>query len=308
MREVSEVKNWIEGFQQSIDFIEENLASTLEIEDVAQKAALSPFYYQRIFGALCGMTVGEYIRARRMTLAAQELSSGDEKVIDVALKYGYDSPDSFAKAFQKFHGILPSAARKNGSSLKSFSRLVLKISLEGGSIMNYRIENKPEMVFVGYKRRFTGTPAMRREQEYDFWCSTRTNQHILKGLTFDLYTLYEVMTNFDEEGYDFYIAAPFDEKEIGDLVEELGQEDAKRFEIFTVPAGQYLVCETERAVRPTLLTEALRKKAVSEWLPSSGYELADAPELAVSHWFYEKGNDAVMKNRYKELWLPICQR
>ena len=174
--------------------------------------------------------------------------------------------------------------------------------------MNYRIENKPEMVFVGYKRRFTGTPAMRREQEYDFWCSTRTNQHILKGLTFELYTLYEVMTNFDEEGYDFYIAAPFDEKEIGDLVEELGQEDAKRFEIFTVPAGQYLVCETERAVRPTLLTEALRKKAVSEWLPSSGYELADAPELAVSHWFYEKGNDAVMKNRYKELWLPICQR
>ena len=91
-------------------------------------------------------------------------------------------------------------------------------------------------------------------------------------------------------------------------MEELGQEDAKRFEIFTVPAGQYLVCETERAVRPTLLTEALRKKAVSEWLPSSGYELADAPELAVSHWFYEKGNDAVMKNRYKELWLPICQR
>ena len=101
------MQNWIEGFQQSIDFIEENLVSTLEIEDVAQKAALSPFYYQRIFGALCGMTVGEYIRARRMTLAAQELSGTDGKVIDVALKYGYDSPDSFAKAFQRFHGISP---------------------------------------------------------------------------------------------------------------------------------------------------------------------------------------------------------
>ena len=99
------MQNWIEGFQQSIDFIEENLASTLEIVDVAQKAALSPFYYQRIFGALCGMTVGEYIRARRMTLAAQELSGTDGKVIDVALKYGYDSPDSFAKALQRFHGI-----------------------------------------------------------------------------------------------------------------------------------------------------------------------------------------------------------
>ena len=74
MREVNEVQSWIEGFQQSIDFIEKNLASSLEIEDIAQIAALSPFYYQRIFGALCGMTVGEYIRARRMTMAALELS------------------------------------------------------------------------------------------------------------------------------------------------------------------------------------------------------------------------------------------
>ena len=86
------MQSWIEGFQQSIDFIEKNLASSLEIEDIAQIAALSPFYYQRIFGALCGMTVGEYIRARRMTMAALELSSTDEKVIDVAMKYGYDIP------------------------------------------------------------------------------------------------------------------------------------------------------------------------------------------------------------------------
>ena len=300
--------DWITGLQRAIDYMEEHLTEKISYDAVAAQSFSSSYHFQRVFAILCGFTVGEYIRTRRLSLAGTELISGDEKVIDIALKYGYDNPDSFAKAFQRFHGILPSQVRNRQHPLKSFSRLVLKISLEGGSIMNYRIENKPEMVFVGYKRRFTGTPAMRREQEYDFWCSTRTNQHILKGLTFELYTLYEVMTNFDEEGYDFYIAAPFDEKEIGDLVEELGQEDAKRFEIFTVPAGQYLVCETERAVRPTLLTEALRKKAVSEWLPSSGYELADAPELAVSHWFYEKGNDAVMKNRYKELWLPICQR
>ena len=108
MSEVSEVQNWVEGFQQSIDYIEGNLTGSLEIEDIAGISAFSPFYYQRIFGALCGMTVAEYIRARRMTLAAQELSSTDAKVIDVALKYGYDSPDSFAKAFQRFHGISPS--------------------------------------------------------------------------------------------------------------------------------------------------------------------------------------------------------
>ena len=91
--------DWIDGLQGSIDYIEQNLSEALDIEVIAAKAALSPFYYQRIFGVLCGMTVGEYIRARRMTLAAQELSGSDARVIDVAVKYGYDSPDSFAKAF-----------------------------------------------------------------------------------------------------------------------------------------------------------------------------------------------------------------
>ena len=80
------MQGWIEGFQASIDFIEDNLTENLDIEEIAAKAALSPFYYQRIFGALCGLTVGEYIRARRMTLAAQELAGGAIKVIDAALK------------------------------------------------------------------------------------------------------------------------------------------------------------------------------------------------------------------------------
>ena len=97
------MQGWIEGFQKSIDFMEQNLTEEMNMEEIAGQAALSPFYYQRIFGALCGMTVGEYIRARRMTLAAQELAGAEVKVIDVAVKYGYDSPDSFAKAFTRFH-------------------------------------------------------------------------------------------------------------------------------------------------------------------------------------------------------------
>ena len=146
--------NWVEGFQQSIDYMERNLADTLEIEDIAGIVALSPFYYQRIFGALCGMTVGEYIRARRMTLAAQELSGTEAKVIDVALKYGYDSPDSFAKAFQRFHGIAPSKAREPGAPLRSFAPLHIKITMEGGTMLNYRIVEKAPFTVVGVKRPF----------------------------------------------------------------------------------------------------------------------------------------------------------
>ena len=130
------MKDWIEGFQESLDYIEENLSGELDIEEIAERAALSPFYYQRIFGALCGLTVGDYIRARRMTLAAQELCGSGIRVIDAAVKYGYDSPDSFAKAFQRFHGITPSQAREPGANLRSFAPLHIKITLEGGSMLD----------------------------------------------------------------------------------------------------------------------------------------------------------------------------
>jgi AraC family transcriptional regulator len=129
------VQGWIEGLQSSIDFIEQHLTDELDIEEIAGKAALSPFYYQRIFGALCGMTVGEYIRACRMSQAAQELARTNAKVIDIALKYGYDSPDSFTKAFLRFHGVSPSRARESGAPMRSFAPLHIKISLEGGSIL-----------------------------------------------------------------------------------------------------------------------------------------------------------------------------
>jgi len=129
------MQGWIEGIQRSIDYIEQHLADELDIEGIAAKAALSPFYYQRIFGALCGMTVSEYIRARRMTLAAQELAGTDIKVIDAAVKYGYDSPDSFTRAFLRFHGVSPSKAREPGAPLKSLAPLHIKISLEGGSMI-----------------------------------------------------------------------------------------------------------------------------------------------------------------------------
>jgi len=100
------------------------------------------------------MTVGEYIRSRRMTLAAQELSRKDAKVIDVAMKYGYDAPDSFAKAFQKFHGITPSQAKEPGAPLRSFAPLHIKITMEGGTMLEYQIVKKAAFTVVGVKRRF----------------------------------------------------------------------------------------------------------------------------------------------------------
>ena len=128
------MNSWNDGIRNALCYIEEHLTEELDVNEIAGKAFVSSFYFQRIFNVLCGFTVGEYIRNRRLTLAAQELCASDIKVLDVALKYGYDSPDSFAKAFTKFHGVTPSKAREKSSSLKSVEKLKIKLTLDGGTM------------------------------------------------------------------------------------------------------------------------------------------------------------------------------
>ena len=134
--------DWISGIQNAINYVEEHLAEEIDYDAVARASLSSTHHFQRIFSILCGYTLGEYIRNRRLSLAGTELAEGTGKVIDIAAKYGYESPDSFCKAFQKFHGITPSQARSAGAVLKSFSRLFVKVSMEGGNVMNYSIEEK----------------------------------------------------------------------------------------------------------------------------------------------------------------------
>lgn len=254
---------WVVGIQRAIDYIKDHITEELDYEEIARTGFSFSYHFQRVFSILCGYTLGEYIRSRRLTLAGMELAADKIRVIDAAVKYRYESPDSFAKAFARFHGITPSAAREPGARLRSFARLSIRISLEGGSSMDYRIEEKPEMVLTGYKRFFTGSPAERDAQEEAFYVTTRLNQYALKGLAGDPVTSYGVMTNFREEGYDFYIAARLQEWEREHLEEELGNaEDAARFENIAIPAHTYVVCETERCKYPTMIFPQLRRRIV----------------------------------------------
>ena len=295
--------DWITGLQKAIDYIEAHLTEDIDYEKVAAESFSSSYHFQRVFSILCGYTLGEYIRMRRLSLAGAELANGNEKVIDISVKYGYDSPDSFAKAFQKFHGISPSKARIDGSMLKSFSRLSIKISLEGGCAMNYRIEEKDEMILTGYKRRFSGVPGEREEQEKDMYVNTRALQYILQGLSGNSEKNYHIITNVGDDGYDFYIANQLTEflRNNLDKTHVLGEEYSKHFENIIIPKCTYAIFETEQCSYPTTVFLDLRKKIAGEWLPNSGYQLANAPELVVTHWF--RGNKS--NQRYRELWIPI---
>ena len=299
--------DWITGMQKAIDYIEANLTEEIDYEKVAAESFSSSYHFQRVFSILCGYTLGEYIRLRRLSLAGAELANGKEKVIDIALKYGYDSPDSFAKAFQKFHGITPSQARADGSKLKSFSRLSIKISLEGGSIMNYRIETKPQFTLLGYKKRFEGTPydELRHKQEGDFFITTRAHQWMLKGMANDKLSDYCVITNMNDDGYDFYIASTTDNWERDNLynnkVTGIDFMEKFQFEEIIIPERTYAIFETEKQRMPIPEYFDLRKQIAAEWLSNNEYQMINAPEIAVYHWGIVGG----YTERTIEIWIPI---
>ena len=298
--------DWITGMQKAIDYIEANLTEEIDYEKVAAESFSSSYHFQRVFSILCGYTLGEYVRLRRLSLAGAELANGKEKVIDVALKYGYDSPDSFAKAFQKFHGITPSQARTDGNMLKSFSRLSINISLEGGNTMNYRIEKKKPMILTGFKKHFTGAPygKEREKQEEQLFVSTRGKQWFLRGASGDG-DAHCVITNINDEGYDFYYCHKLDDYEREtlynhevtgvDFVESLG------LETIEIPETIYAVFETNN-VKSTICDYFdllnLRIKIITEWMPEMGFQLARGPELAVYHW-------SPKSERNVQVWIPI---
>ncbi len=273
------MQGWIEGLQASIDYIEENLTEPLDIVEVAAKAALSPFYFQRIFGALCGMTVGEYIRARRMSQAAQELARTGAKVIDVALKYGYDSPDSFTKALLRFHGVSPSMAREPGASLRSFAPLHIKISLEGGSMMDYRIVEKAPFTIVGVKRPFNSDTSYQEIPK--FW-----DEWLAKGKDRPVMGTFGVCIDMKGKDFDYWIA---------DLY----------FPWEDVPDG----CET-RVIPGSLWAQFpctiktlqdTNTKIWSEWLPAlQGYTLAGEYDIEV-YLPPEEGSDDMKVY----IWVPL---
>lgn len=301
--------DWEQGIQNAVDFIEDHITESIDYEEVAKAAYSSNFHFQRVFGMICGMTLGEYIRNRRLTLAGEELLSGKGKVIDVALKYGYHTPESFSRAFVKFHGIKPSQVKQHGT-LKSLSKLSLQINLIGGKEMKYKVKEMQELVLVGYKKRFHGVPygEERAKQENEFASSTRAKQWLLIGASSDYSKDYCIVTNIGDDGYDFYIAYELDEwtrKEMyNPKITGVDFMDKMGFETLVIPKTLYAVFETDKKRRPIGDYIDIRKRIVTEWLPSSGYQLADAPEVVVMNW---RPAGDWEQERFIEICFPIEQ-
>lgn len=276
------MNGWNEGIANAIAYIEENLTEDIDLNKVAEKACVSGFYFQKIFKVLCGFTLGEYIRNRRMTLAAQELSSNHIKVIDAALKYGYDSPDSFARAFAAFHGVNPSAAREPGSILNSFAPLKIKLTLEGGTMLEYKIIEKPQFTVMGRSRKFNTETSY--DEIPDFW-----QEHMNSGENKTVRGMYGICMDSDGKNFDYLIAdnyIPWNEVPEG-------------YETKVIPAGTWAIFPCHGAWPKAL--QDLNTKIWSEWMPScKAYKLAGNYNIELYAPPCENPD-----NNYSEIWVPV---
>ncbi len=283
---------WIDGISQAISYIEENLTEKLTIEEIAKRALISPFYFQKGFSLLCGFTVGDYIRQRRLALAGSELVSTDAKIIDIAVKYGYDSPDSFTKAFTRFHGITPTAARRDGALIKSFAPLKISLTLKGGFTMDYKIVEKDSFTVIGASKKFLYDDA--KSEIPKFWA-----EHYQNGKGNTVCGMYGV--NIDEsmggKEFEYLIADDYDGK----------SEVPDGFTLKTVPAFTWAIFPCNGAM-PSAMQE-VNQSIFSEWLPScKDYEFAAGYNIEMYNdpKNYPKGVQD--ETYYSEIWIPIKKR
>jgi len=283
---------WIGRLNKSITYIENNLNGVVDYEQAAQIACCSVFHYQRMFSYIANVSLAEYIRRRRMTLAAFELINSDIKVIDLALKYGYESPTSFSRAFQNVHGVSPSNARNEGVYLKTYPRMTFLISIKGECEMNYRIEKKEAFRIVGVKEHMILNIEENFARTPQFWAETFQNgkfDEICKLSNKEPYGILGVCASMNEKDFDYYIACATDKPVPEGMYE------------YEVPATTWAIFECIGPM-PTAIQD-LQKRIVTEWLPTSGYEYANAPDIEL----YTQG-DTTAPNYKSEVWLPITKK
>jgi AraC family transcriptional regulator len=288
--------DWVTGIQKAIDFIEDNLAGELDYEKIAQNAYSSIFQFQRVFSILCGYTLGEYIRSRRLTLAGSELSCTDAKVIDVSLKYGYDSPESFTRAFVKFHGITPSQAKKDGSHLKSFSRVSVQIILKGGSIMDYKIEERPAFKVIEKVENVSINDEINRNTIPDFWTRSKQDGTIP--------ALCSRMSGKKQLFGICYGNIPKDAKEFGYAISAMydGKSDVPDgFRVSEIPAHTWAVFHCKGAMPDAI--QNMWHRICAEFFPTSEYQPTYEMDIEV----YPDG-DMNSPDYESEIWVAVKKK
>ena len=289
--------DWITGIQRALDYTEEHLTEALDYESVAKQDCSSAFHFQRMFSMLCGFSLGDYIRMRRLTQAAEALLGTGDKVIDIALRYGYDTPESFTRAFTRFHGITPTEARRGGT-IKSFSRLSVKLILSGGSTMDYRIEKKDAFQVI-CKKKLVNKPQgetatadisafwneCQKNGSIDAICKYGRFDHVngILGICFS--------AEMADSGFPYGIGAEYNGAPL----------NGEALDIVEIPAYTYAVFSCKGKM-PDAFIKTYRQ-ICTEFFPQSNYEYGSGVELEV----YPSA-EVQDPNYTCEIWIAVREK
>lgn len=281
--------DWLTLMNDALDYIEDHLSIKVDYNQVARKAGCSVYNFQRMFSFISGVTLATYIRRRCMTVAALELSRTSIGILELALKYGYDSPVSFARAFQTVQGIAPQDVRKGCVPLQSYPRISFQITLKGDVAMEYRIETMPAFKLMGASKLISTKDGKNFKEVPNFWeacCSDGTCTRIYSINGREKEEMYGVCYGFDFPNEQFRYL-------IGAKVEEILPEDVELLEVPELTWVKF-TCKGMKQIQETF------KKVYTEWFPSSGYEAAVGPEI---EWYSTE--DMTKPDYLCEVWLPI---
>ena len=285
---------WLHRMTDAIDFIEDHLTEAIAMEDIARRAYASSFHFQRTFHVLTGVTVAEYVRKRRLTLAAQELcTSATLKVVDVALKYGYESPESFTKAFRKVHGLAPSDARTLGVPLKAFPRLSFHLSLKGDQDMEYRIIHRDRFAVTGKTIRVSTKDGENFRRIPQFWETSYGDGTVaaLRALRPDGVLMGICLTNdLEQEELTYAIA----------VEGTFEGPDHAGWTTAEIPAATWATFPSTGALPDAI--QHVWTRIFEEWFPATGYQHAGGPELEV----LPPGDDLAAMYQC-EVWVPVVK-
>lgn len=281
--------DWIDRLNEAVRYIEDNLTGEIEYEKLGQIACCSAYHFQRMFNYIAGVPLSEYIRRRKMSLAAVDIQGGEAKIKDVAAKYGYSSPTAFNRAFQSVHGVSPSAVRGEGVAIKSFPPITIKVTVKGVEEMNYRIETRKAFRIVGksfplsweIERNFAEVPQMWQGAVED-----GTIEKIVSLMNGEPRGVLGVSVCTDGEEWRYYIAVS-SAAEIDEALEE-----------YVVPGCTWAVFPGSGTGKSI---QELEGRIVTEWLPTSGYEFTNGPDIEV---YFEPNPE----NTAYEVWIPVRKR
>ena len=297
---------WLTAIRKSISYIEEHLNSHISAQDVAEQVYMSPLYFQRGFQVMTGYSVSEYIRNRKLYLAALELKNGNRKVIDIAFDYGYDTPESFTKAFVRFHGNSPIQV-KQGGYFKTFLPLNINITVQGGNIMNYKITRMFGLKAIGFAKEFSFDTAY--DEIPKFWdeicekyaanvyAGNPPSNEYEKALIDNCIGEYGVCIDegkaADEGKFTYLIAGKY-----------TGGEVPKGMMLYEFPAGEWAVFDCVGPIPEAL--QSLNTQIFKEWLPGNpDYEISGNANV---EWYDCVNGEKTDPDYHSAIWIPVKRK